>query len=425
VAPQLQRGLNNENGYLSLALLTIVSYYRSVLFRQVWRIKIKFLIIVSFLFIHNVAATENFTLPKSFEDGEVAEAVDFNNNFEAIRDEINMNAPWRNHDVSGVLEIEVNCSNDVNALRTAFQANMDADNLSFVIEGSCATALFNISATDSEGVVSWTVVQPKNKVVEFRGKDEDSFYTLLPVNVDGREITNLYASFGTGYYFRNAIIQMGADDKYGVLYSRNSNGGLTNSKIIGKGADNPGATGVIVQYGASAYFMEVEVSEVAYGVYVRQAGSLRTYQLDVSATTRAMFVLNGGKIESRGGLKLKAPQALWMNGGSLNGSVAYIQGSINLFNATVDLEYDYGGGTLDSDVAVNWSRLTIVTDPNSSGDVNNLPSLTESVLSSRFTCYGLSFLDIDSLDVRNQGDKKCLDNAGWNQIIKASFPQAY
>ena len=397
-----------------------LSFKLSWLSSLFWRF-MKKLILLYLITCSSLVFSDNFSLPKTFENGETADAIDFNNNFEAIRDEINLNAPWRNHDVSGMLEIEVNCSTDVNALRTAFHANMDAPFLSFVIEGSCATALFHISSTDSEGVVTWTEVQPKNKVVAFSGKDQN-IYTLLPVNVDGREITNLYASFGSGYYFNNAIIQMGADDNYGVLYSRNSNGGLTNTKIIGKGVDNPNASGIIVQYGASAYFDSVEVSEVAYGLYVRQAGSLRTYQLDITATTSALFVRNGGKIESRGGLELKGPEALKMYGGTLLGSVSLIQGSITLFEATVELDYEYGGGILDSDVAVNWSRLTIVTDPNSSGDVNNLPGLTESVLTSRFACYGLSFLDIDSLAVRNQSGNQCVDNEGWNLIIKARFP---
>lgn len=356
-------------------------------------------------------------LPKSFEDGEVAEAIDFNNNFEAIRDEINSNAPWRNQDISGVLHIDVNCNEDVNALRNAYHANMDAPFLSFTIEGSCTTALFHISSTNSEGVISWVEVQPKNKVVAFGSKVEGTPFTLLPMNVDGREISQLYASFGSGYYFNDAIIQMGADDVYGVLFSRNSNGGLMRSKVIGKGS----ASGIVVQYGASAYLTDVQVSEVGYGVYLRQAGSLRTFQLEVNASTSGLFVRNGGMVESRGGLKLTAPSAINMYGGTLVANVESVTGSISLYNASVELTYDNSGGTLDSDVSVNHSNLTIITDPTLT-NANNLTSLTETTLTSRFTCYGLSFLEIDSLVVNNQGDKGCIDNLRWSQIIKASFP---
>lgn len=378
-------------------------------------------LLVSVLFIHHGVFAEKFSLPKSFENGEVADALDFNSNFESIRDEINDNAPWRNHDSAGVLYIDVDCSQDVNALRKAYHANMDAEHLSFSISGSCATALFFTSQVNSKGETFWAEYQPKNKIIEFRPKVEGGTYTLLPVDIDGREITSLYASFGNGFYFNGANIQMGRDDSYGVLYSRNSNGGLTRSKIIGKGSESSRSLtyGVIVQYGASAYLIDVDVSKVSSGVYTRQSGSVRTYMLNADASYRGLWLTAGGMFESRGQLSVDAPEAIVMSGGSLNASVKSVTGSITLYDASATLWFD-APGTLDSDIFVYWSRLTILTDPDNTETVNNLASLTESELSSRFSCYGLSFLDIDSLDVRNQGDKQCLDNEGWNQMIKDS-----
>ena len=317
-----------------------------------------------------------------------------------------------------MLHIDVNCNTDVNALRKAYQANMDAPHLSFDIEGNCHAALFHISSTNNEGVVSWVEVQPMNKVVVFKSKVEGTPFRLIPMDVDGREISQLYASFGSGYYFQDAIIQLGADDLYGVLFSRNSNGGLMRSKVIGKGKDS---IGIVIQYGASAYLTDVQVSEVSAGVYLRQAGSLRTYELEADASSYGLFVRNGGMIESRGGLKLIAPSAIKMYGGTLVASVESVIGSISLLSASVELTYDNPEGIFDSDVSVNHSNLTIVTDPTLT-NANNLPSLTETVLNSRFSCDGLSFLEIDSLVVTNQGNNGCIDNLRWNDVIKASVP---
>ena len=61
------------------------------------------------------------------------------------------------------------------------------------------------------------------------------------------------SSFGNGLYLTDLEIEMGANDPWAVLYSRSSNGGLTDVAIKGNAEPNRAQTGVVIQNGAAAY----------------------------------------------------------------------------------------------------------------------------------------------------------------------------
>ena len=83
-------------------------------------------------------------VPKIFEDGEVAEAADFNANFDYLEDKItalNEGAPWISGTPDGSKFVEVDCSSDPAALVQAYQDNVGIRQLVLAAKGDCYGAL--------------------------------------------------------------------------------------------------------------------------------------------------------------------------------------------------------------------------------------------------------------------------------------------
>ena len=95
-------------------------------------------------------------------------------------------------------------------------------------------------------------------------------------------LASLVSSFGNGLYLNDLEIEMGADDAWGVLYSRSSNGGLTDVAIKGNAEPNGAQTGVVIQNGAAAYIGgqnegKASIESVTTGIRMRSESMANIY----------------------------------------------------------------------------------------------------------------------------------------------------
>jgi len=364
------------------------------------------------------AHSAELTLPKTFENGEVAEAEDFNANFNYLKSQIaeqqiqlsdvSDNAPWLNRGFGGVAkELEVDCNQDPDALRVAYLANIHERHLSIKIAGTCFGAIGYVEEVDPEGQVFWSELQPGNQVLGiYSGNPEvNPRAKLIPRTMGDVSKVGLVSSFGNGLYLNSLDIEMGADDIWAVLFSRNSNGDLSNVTITGHGT-GAGQVGVYVQFGAAPY-LQATVTGVDYGVYGMKAGSIRMMWSDVTAGISAVE-MDGGQLHLRG-TSMTAPTALLLSNGAqalgfgsaLNGDLSVNSGSLaNLSGASIT-----GSVSLD----------TAIVDL--SGDGIPADILT------KVSCSGLSQLQITDRSINNNDGNQCLDKAAWNTLINAAFPQ--
>ena len=98
-----------------------------------------------------VSSAEEILIPKTFVNGEIADATDFNanNNYliERIKetktdiDELLANARWNNADEKGAVVKSVDCSANQSALIEAYHAHAHEDHLVFELTGATHVSL--------------------------------------------------------------------------------------------------------------------------------------------------------------------------------------------------------------------------------------------------------------------------------------------
>ena len=224
---------------------------------------------VTVMIISSQLSAAELEIPKVFVNGEVADAIDFNLNNdylidkieeEKIRtDELLANARWNNADESGFISKNIDCTTNQSALIEAYHASVSEDNLSFLLTGSCFGAYRWVQTEDDEGQPTVYQVQPMNQVVQIssdKTTNPNNRAKLVPRKITADRdyfLASLVSSFGNGLYLNDLEIEMGADDAWGVLYSRSSNGGLTDVAIKGNAEPSRAQTGVVIQNGAAAY----------------------------------------------------------------------------------------------------------------------------------------------------------------------------
>ena len=213
---------------------------------------------------------------------------------------------------------------------------------------------------------------------------------------------------------------MGADDTWGVLFSRSSNGDLTNVSIKGD-EENGNPYGVLIQNGASAYVggndENALIEGVNEGIKLRNESMANIYgTLKIKGNT-GIATFNGGtfQLSLSGDGKITAPTALnlnmggqaWVNNG--NTSVS-IDGDIEMGSATMMI----GGSTI-------FSASTSILMYNSHFSIINENSGIEA---SMLECHGVSVVNITGLSLANNGGNKCLDNISWMTMIESAFPSS-
>ncbi len=395
-------------------------------------------ILAAFLVLSPVIlSAEEILIPKTFVNGEIADAKDFNANNNYLIEEIKetkaniaellANARWNNADEKGAVVKRVDCSENQSALIEAYHAHAHEDHLVFELTGSCKGAYRFKEYVEDNGEVTVGQIQPKNQVVELY-----SDTTTSPTNrakiiprklVADREyfLAGLVSSFGNGLYITNVDIEMGTHDSWGVLFSRNSNGALTDVSIKGAAEPSGGHDGVAIQNGASAYIggsgADAVIEGVDRGIMIRNEGFATVYgTLKIKGNVGIRTFSSGTfRLALSGDGKITAPSAISMQLGGLayvdnsNGDVS-IDGDIDVSSSSLSI----GGNTILSDT-------TSITVDNGTLDIWSEVSGIEV---GRLECHGASVANITGLSLANNGGNKCLDNSSWTTLIESVFPSS-
>jgi hypothetical protein len=397
---------------------------------------------VTVIIISSQLSAAELEIPKVFVNGEVADAIDFNLNNDYLIDKIEeektridellTNARWKNAGAFGAITKKIDCTTNQSALIEAYHASVSEDHLNFLITGSCFGALQYVQTVDDEGQPDVGQIQPKNQVVAI-----SSDKTISPTNraklvprkitvPDGDYFTTgLVSSFGNGLYLTDLEIEMGADDAWAVLYSRSSNGGLTDVAIKGNAEPNRSQTGVVIQNGAAAYIGgenegKASIEGVSTGIRMRSESMANIYgSLVINAQNGGISAFNGGTFFltlSAGGKVAVAEggAAISLNGGG--------QGFVSSSSADVSID-----GTINiNDSSLHMSGSTVISD-SSRIEVwfgSNLKILNDNsgITSDRMSCAGPSYATVKGLQMNNSNGNGCLDESSWKVLIDSVFP---
>jgi len=271
-------------------------------------------------------------------------------------------------------------------------------------------------------------VQPKNQVVSIssdKTTNPNNRAKLVPrkITAGGSDffLASLVSSFGNGLYLTDLEIEMGANDAWAVLYSRSSNGGLTDVAIKGNAEPSRRQVGVQIQNGAAAYVGgqnegKASIEGVATGISMLGESTANIYgSLIINAEEVGLGAFNGGSFQislSSGG-KVSAPQSVNLNQGGqgfINSSTAdvTIDGNIGMSSSSLSI----GGSTVLSDsasIALQDSTLNIYND-------------NSGISSDRISCTGPSFTAVNSLSMNNSNGNGCLDQPSWKVLIDSMLP---
>jgi len=403
---------------------------------MLWKTALTVMIISSQL---NAAELE---IPKAFVNGEVADANDFNLNNdylidiieeEKIRtDELLSNARWKNANSEGSISKKIDCTTNQSALIEAYHASVSEDHLDFLLTGSCFGAYRFVQTVDDDNQPTVYQVQPKNQVVSIssdKTTNPNNRAKLVPrkITAGGSDffLASLVSSFGNGLYLTDLEIEMGANDAWAVLYSRSSNGGLTDVAIKGNAESNGAQTGVLIQNGAAAYIGgqnegKASIESVTTGIRMLSESMANIFgSLVINAQNAGISTFNGGTFFltlSPGGKVAVAEggAAISLGDGGegfISSSTAdvSIDGKINLNNSSLHIS----GDTVISDS----SRIEVWFG-------SNLKILNDNsgITSDRMHCSGPSYATVNGLQMNNSNGNGCLDESSWKVLIDSVFP---
>lgn len=394
---------------------------------------------VTVMIISTQLSAGELEIPKVFVNGEVADAIDFNLNNdylidkieeEKIRiDELLANARWNNATPFGAITKKIDCTTNQSALIEAYHASVSEDHLNFLITGSCFGAYRYVQTVDDENQPVVDQVQPKNQVVSIssdKTTNPNNRAKIVPRKITAEGIdyflASLVSSFGNGLYLTDLEIEMGANDSWAVLYSRSSNGGLTDVAIKGNAEPSRVQTGVLIQNGAAAYIGgqnegKASIEGVATGIQMLGESMANIYgSLIINAEDRGLATFNGGTFQlslSAGGKIAGVNSAINLNQGAQgwvnsNSAEVTIEGSISISSSSLAV----GGSTVISDSAtINLQDSTLNIFNDNSG-----------ISSDRISCTGPSFTAVNGLSMNNSNGNGCLDQPSWKVLIDSMLP---
>ena len=314
----------------------------------------------------------------------------------------------------------------------AYHASVSEDHLDFLLTGSCFGAYRFVQTVDDDNQPTVYQVQPKNQVVSIssdKTTNPNNRAKLVPrkITAGGSDffLASLVSSFGNGLYLTDLEIEMGANDAWAVLYSRSSNGGLTDVAIKGNAESNGAQTGVLIQNGAAAYIGgqnegKASIESVTTGIRMRSESMANIFgSLVINAQNEGISTFNGGTFFltlSAGGKVAVAEggAAISLGDGGegfISSSTAdvSIDGRINLNNSSLHIS----GDTVisDSSKIEVWfgSNLKILND-------------NSGITSDRMHCSGPSYATVNGLQMNNSNGNGCLDESSWKVLIDSVFP---
>ena len=355
-------------------------------------------------------------VPKIFEDGEVAEAADFNANFDYLEDKItalNEGAPWISGTPDGSKFVEVDCSSDPAALVQAYQDNVGTRQLVLAAKGDCYGALDLIPFTNEDGEPAVSFIQTKSQSVTIFPQDF-SVLKIIPRPItsgdDNYLVARLVSSFGSMISVSNLTVQLGADDSWGLLFSRSSNGSVSDVEIIGAAETNQSQVGIRVQNGANTYLVNSSIKGVSDGLIVMNGATVNlSGEIVIEATTRGIWGFIEASIQAllSGNSSITSPEA-----------VALTLGSTGWFSGGATINGNIGVGdssfVLQGNVVV--SENTSINLYNSSFNLWGADAEVAGLTVDMFSCGGPSNVGVTGLEFTNQNGNGCLDGAGWGSV---------
>ena len=121
------------------------------------------------------------------------------------------------------------------ALVDAYQSNMTVRHLNLAAKGDCYGAIDLYAYTDDDDSPAVTTLQTKGQAFSIFPQ-EGAVLKIIPrpilVGEDTYWLSRLYASFGNMLGVSDLTLQM-LDDGYALLFSRASNGDVSNVEITG------------------------------------------------------------------------------------------------------------------------------------------------------------------------------------------------
>ena len=375
-----------------------------------------------FLFFTNGILGEEISVPKTFVDGEVAEAADFNANFDYLEEKVKAlsdGAPWLVANRTGATRVEVDCSSDPMALVDAYQANMTVRHLNLAAKGDCYGAIDLFAYTDDDDLPTVTNLQTKGQAYAIFPQDGATLKIIPRPIVVGEStyyLSRLYASFGNMLGVSNLTLEMGVDDSYALLFSRSSNGDVVGVEIVGATDPTGDQNGIRIQNGANTYVGNVTISGVLNGVSISTGASLNVYGLiDIRASNYGIGLFNGGFINGR----FDSESSISGDVNAINfnlGGVAFLNGDGQFVDGAISLS---GGATLaifgDLSVGEN-TRFSVQQSTLYGWTTAETSGITVDMLS----CQGSSLVAVIDLELRNQANSGCLDQVGWAELMNSA-----
>lgn len=356
-------------------------------------------------------------VPKIFADGEVAEAADFNANFDYLEGKItalNEGAPWISGTPDGSKLIEVDCSSDPAALVEAYQDNVGIRQLVLAAKGDCYGALDLIPYTNENDEPTVGFIQTKSQSVTIFPQDF-SILKIIPRPItagdDNYLVARLVSSFGSMISVSNLSIQLGEDDSWGLLFSRSSNGSVSDVEIIGAAETSQSQVGIRVQNGANTYLVNSSIKNVDDGLVVMNGATVNlSGEIVIEAASRGIWGFIEASVQAllSGNSSITAPDAValtlgstsWLNGG------ATINGNISVGDSSF---------VIQSNVVV--SENTSINLYNSSFNAWGMDAEIAGLTLDMFSCGGPSNVGVAGLEFTPETGNGCLDSAGWSSVI--------
>ncbi|RUO45180.1 hypothetical protein [Idiomarina aquatica] len=223
------------------------------------------LYIPSLLISLNVSAQQR-QVPYQFEENQPAYAEEVNANFDYLTDEI---------DTATQAEFtqEVDCDADPWGLVKAFNEGAQHTEVNLAATGTCYGDIRLVLDTEGNPVIDDGIprrFQVKGQSLNIYPVD-DNRVAIVPNPTTG--VTDLTTSFGGGIYLDRVDISIGADETYGVLFSRNGHGDVLDTTVTGNSLDI--AHGIAVQEGAQVYVGNFTARNLHTGISSINGGVVR------------------------------------------------------------------------------------------------------------------------------------------------------
>ncbi|ALO33978.1 hypothetical protein CMT41_03995 [Colwellia sp. MT41] len=322
--------------------------------------------------------------------------------------------------VNGEIDVEVDCTDQPEALQLAYHQHVNYRTLNFTLTGNCYGDIYDYrDDTDNGGI------QVSDQTIGINSADPENRASIIPNDQTGKAF--LIAGQGGGLYLSDVNVTTGENEYGAVFFSRNGHGSITNVTINAAGT---GSIPVVVQEGAQVYFSNVEINGAQIGIFARNNSTIRFLGETTVNSTEGIVLRTGVSVNQQGTVTINSGsgQALYLNGG-VNWISSYAGLPLNL-TGTVHLENGsyLNAGTLNlaGDLNVFDSSVKVDGEASMSGNTwldnstATFNSGTDAEIYS-FSCHGLSTLEISGWQKFDgttvDTSTNCVNKDIWNSLL--------